>query len=187
MITQPLKILVVEDQVTDAALIQRQIRKCVEDVEITVTDNLLSFRHALKTFIPDFVFTDYELIGFTGLDVIQNLKEIYPNTPAIVITGTLNDEELAANIIRQGASAFLLKTNINSLNTRMEPILHELLESQKRTFAKLETQRKEREQLDRIHAILKTASTNDEDDGKTKEYYQKLISEIEENLPTYMN
>lgn len=55
MITQPLKILVVEDQVTDAALIQRQIRKCVEDVEITVTDNLLSFRHALKTFIPDFV------------------------------------------------------------------------------------------------------------------------------------
>ena len=184
MITQPLKILVVEDQVTDAALIQRQIRKCVEEVEITITDNLLSFRHALKTFIPDFVFTDFQMVGFNGFEVMEQLHEIYPNIPVVVISGTLNDEELVARIINKGASAFLLKSNISDLHSRLEPIITEVLEKQQRLFMKLERQREEREKIERIHAILKTATKDEAShDEKTKEYYEKLISEISDNLP----
>ena len=184
MIIQPLKILLVEDQVTDAALVQRQIRKCVEKVEITITDNLLSFRHALKTFIPDFVFTDFQMVGFNAFELIEQLHEIYPNIPVMVISGTLNNEELSARLINKGASAFLLKSNINGLHTRLEPILTEILDNQKRYFEGLERQREERQKIERIHAILKTASRDEAShDEKTKEYYEKLIGEISDNLP----
>ncbi|MGB3591130.1 MAG: response regulator [Nonlabens sp.] len=186
MITTPLKFLLIEDRLTDAALIQRQIEKCVENCEITITDNLLSFRHALKTFIPDFVFTDYDLVGFTGIDVINNLREIYPNTPVIVITGTLNNEELAASTIIKGADAFLLKKDINNLAKRLEPILNSILDSQKRLFAKLDREREERENINRIHAILKNAAQVKPGDQKSVDYYEKLLSEISENIQSVM-
>ncbi len=183
MITRPLNFLIVEDRLTDAALIQRQIEKCAETAEVHITDNLLGFRHALKTFIPDFVFTDFDLVGFTGIDVMHNLKEIYPNTPVIVITGTLNNEELAANTILSGAQGFLLKDNINQLHQKLEPILESLLEEQDRTFQKLHREREQREKIDRLHAILKNAAHVDEKDQKSVDYYKKLLSEISENLP----
>ena len=98
MITKKINILMVEDSITDASLIQRQINKCVEDTEIRLVDDLLKFRHALKTFVPDFVISDYQLVGFNALDVINDLNIIYPKTPVIIITGTLNNEELALSL-----------------------------------------------------------------------------------------
>lgn len=186
MITKPIKILLVEDQVTDAALIQRQIQKIASNSEIVLTDNLLSFRHALKTFIPDFVFTDFNMVGFTGIDVINNLKEIYPNIPVIVITGTLNNEELAADIVLKGAQGYLLKSQISTLHERLEPILIDLLEKQKKLFSRLESERLARENLNRIHAIIKSATSVSGEDGQTKEYYNKLLSKIADHLPSLM-
>ncbi|WP_124978924.1 response regulator [Nonlabens xiamenensis] len=186
MIDQHLKFLLVEDEITDAVLIQRQIEKCVAGTEIRVTDKLLSFRHALKTFIPDIVMTDYDLVGFNGIDVINNLEEVYPNTPVIVCTGTLNSEELAANIILKGAAGFLLKSDINNLHKRLEPILKEVLNNKKKIFARLEKERQQREELNRIHTILKNAASADEQDEKTKEYYQKALTEIADRLPSIM-
>lgn len=186
MITKPLRILLIEDEITDAALIQRQVHKCVQDCQMKVTDNLISFRHALKTFIPDIVFTDYDLVSFTGIDVIENMKEIYPNVPIIIITGTLNDEELAANSITKGASGYLLKNDINNLHKKLQPMIEDLLASQARLFAKLEKERREREQLQKIHAILKNAASVKDEDYKTKHYYEKLLAEISDNLPSIL-
>jgi CheY-like chemotaxis protein len=186
MIKKSLKFLLVEDRLTDAALIQRQIEKFVEDPEIHITDNLLGFRHALKTFIPDFVFTDFDLVGFNGIDVMQNLREIYPNTPVLIITGTLNDEELVARTILKGADAFLLKSDISNLHLRLEPILTEILDKQDLFFEKLKKERDQREKIERLHAILKNAAHANEGDTRSAEYYEKLLSEISDNLPSAM-
>ena len=184
MIKQPLKILIVEDTFTDIALIQRQIRKCVEDPEIVVSDKILQTRHAMKTFIPDIVFTDFHLVGFTGLDVIDNVKEIYPNVPIIVITGTLNDDELAAKVIMHGASGFLLKKNISTLHERLEPLMRQIISEKTLLLKKLEREREEHNKLEEIKSLLKSAALHDDNQESGKDYYQKILMGIDDMLKT---
>lgn len=187
MITKKINILMVEDSITDASLIQRQINKCVEDADIRLVDDLLKFRHALKTFVPDFVISDYQLVGFNALDVINDLNIIYPKTPVIIITGTLNNEELAADSILNGAAAFLLKNDINNLYKKLEPIFDHLIDKNDKELKRLEKKRIEREKLEEIHATLKNAAKLDLTDENVSTYYEKLIGNISENIKSLLS
>ncbi|PRP67649.1 response regulator [Nonlabens agnitus] len=184
MIKEPLKILIVEDSITDVALLQRQIKKCVQDPEIVVSDKIIQTRHAVKTFIPDVVFTDFQLVGFTGMEVIENVQEIYPNIPIIVVTGTLNDEELAAKTVLGGASGFLLKSNMSKLHERLEPMLTRILDEKAQLFARLEKERREREKLEEIQSLLKEAALSEDSAESTQEYYQKILANIGDRIKT---
>ena len=75
MIDTPLRILIVEDLVSDAFLVQKQIKKFCSNVEISVSDKELSLSVALKQFVPDIVVSDFNLEGFTGFDVIRQVKD----------------------------------------------------------------------------------------------------------------
>jgi CheY-like chemotaxis protein len=123
MITIPLRILLVEDNETDALLIQRQLRKLVHDPQIAVVDGLDACRQHLVNFIPDLVISDYNLPACTGMDVLRLSQEIDPNLPFIFVTGTIDDEELAANTILAGASGYILKKNMKELDQRLKPLL----------------------------------------------------------------
>ena len=127
MITIPLRILLVEDNDTDALLIQRQLLKLVEKPQIEVVDDLDACRHQLVNLIPDLVLSDYNLPTCTGMDVLRLCQEIDPNLPLIFITGTIDDEELAANTILSGASGYILKKNMNELDQRLKPLLKKVV------------------------------------------------------------
>ncbi|WP_053970968.1 response regulator [Mangrovimonas sp. ST2L15] len=183
MTTKPIRILIVEDSITDSALIQRQLEKIFTEPEIRVSDSLLNVRYTAKTFFPEMVFTDYDLDGFTGEDVLLTFKELFPRIPIIVITGTLNSEELAANAILNGASGFFLKKNMNELADRMKPVINKILTERKEFFERMEEEQKRRDKLQRVHALLKEAS-KPTDQENVKEYYEKLLKEISDNLDT---
>ena len=70
-----LNFLVVEDLVSDSFLLQRQLKKLSSDPEVRFVDSKLSLINALKTYIPDFVLTDFNLIGMDAFDVIKIVKE----------------------------------------------------------------------------------------------------------------
>lgn len=123
MIKVPLRILLVEDLESDADLIQRQIKKIVEAPEIVVTDNLEDCKKHLVNFAPDVVLSDYNLPECTGLDVMTLVKEFDDSIAFIFITGTINDEELAANTILSGASGYILKKHMNNLGEKLKPYL----------------------------------------------------------------
>ncbi|MDX1761948.1 MAG: response regulator [Christiangramia sp.] len=127
MINTSLRILLVEDLETDAALIQRQIRKVVKSPEIEVTDNLEDCKEILVNFAPDVVLSDYNLPTCTGLDVMHLVKDYDENIAFIFITGTINDEELAANTILSGASGYILKKHMNNLSEKLEPLLKKVV------------------------------------------------------------
>ena len=127
MIKRKLNILLVEDNQNDAFLIKRQINKIVLNPDIEVTDNLAGCKDLLVNFAPDVVLSDYNLPNCTGLDVMNLVKE-YDNTiEFIFITGTINDEELAANTILNGASGYILKKHINNLGEKLEPLLKKVV------------------------------------------------------------
>lgn len=178
----------VEDQVTDASLIQRQIHKCVEDCDVRLVDSILNFKHALKTFVPDFILTDYQLVGFTAMDVIEELNLIDKSIPVIIITGTLNNEELVANTVLNGASAFLLKENISNLHNKLLPIFETLISEKVVELSVLERKRVEREKLEEIHTLLRQASKVEEnDDDSIKSYYKKILDNIDTNIKSLLN
>ncbi len=127
MIKIPLRILLVEDNETDAGLIRRQIGQITENAEIEMAEDLQGCRDHLVNFAPDVVLSDYNLPDCTGLDILEMVKEFDPDLPFIFITGTINDEELAAHTILSGASGYILKKHMKNLGEKLLPFLKKVV------------------------------------------------------------
>ena len=124
MIKEDLKILMVEDNPADVTLIRREISKVAENAEVTVCNNVTDFRLNLIKNPPDLIISDYNLPTSSGLEILEVAQRLTPSVTFLFITGTINDEELAADTILNGASGYMLKKNISKLHQRLEPYLN---------------------------------------------------------------
>jgi len=106
-----IRILLAEDNPDDAALIQRQLGQSGVDVTIRRVDSAPAFLAALDEVDPDIVLTDHSMPQFTARDALRIARDARPQTPVIVVTGSL-DEETAADYIKQGAADYVLKTHL---------------------------------------------------------------------------
>lgn len=127
MITTPLRILLVEDNEADVVITRRSLHKLIESPIIEVVEDLTSCREKLINFIPDLVISDYNLPTCTGLDVLELVREKNPELPLIFLTGTVHDEELAANTILAGASGYILKKHMNNLEEKLKPLIKKVV------------------------------------------------------------
>jgi len=128
MINEKINILLVEDNQADAILIKRQISKIVAFPKVLQVTTFQEFRDALNLFNPDVLLCDYQLNEFTGLEVLEYVQKSKKYTPFIFITGTINDEELAAHSILTGATGYILKKNINQLHQKLLPHFTKIIE-----------------------------------------------------------
>ncbi|HSP11856.1 MAG TPA: response regulator [Salegentibacter sp.] len=127
MITIPLRILLVEDSETDVSLIKRNINKIVENTEFEVVENLSGCENKLLNFIPDLVISAYNLPSCDGFEILELTRSINPEMPFIFITGTIEDEDLAANTILGGATGFILKKHMHCLDEKLKPLLKKIV------------------------------------------------------------
>lgn len=56
----------------------------------------------------DVVLTDISMPGLSGLELLGHVRQKYPNTPVIIISG-ISDQDHAQGLIRLGAFDYLLK------------------------------------------------------------------------------
>ena len=56
----------------------------------------------------DVVLTDISMPGLSGLELLGHVRQKYPDTPVIIISG-ISDKEHAQGLIRLGAFEYLLK------------------------------------------------------------------------------
>ena len=56
----------------------------------------------------DVVLTDISMPGLSGSELMQRTRELYPETPVIIMSG-LSDQEQAHSLINRGAFDYLLK------------------------------------------------------------------------------
>lgn len=108
--TSSLNILHVEDDQSDAILIEKILKSSPAPICKNVT-NVSKLSDALKelqeqTF--NVVLLDLNLVDVSGLDNLRCIKEENPNIPIIVMTGHA-DEHLAKKALSQGAQEFLFK------------------------------------------------------------------------------
>ncbi|MBW4564220.1 MAG: response regulator [Mojavia pulchra JT2-VF2] len=106
--TQALRILVIDDNPGDRALIIRQLQRQLADLqaqEIRDNSELLS---AVAADQFDLVITDYQLHWSNGLEVLRTIKQHYPTCPVIMFTNT-GSEEIAVEAMKSGLDDYVLK------------------------------------------------------------------------------
>src|SRR5438046_2041757 len=99
----PLRILHLEDEASDAELIQVALRTEGMDFEIELVQTAESFTESISRGKIDLVLSDLSLPGFDGMAALEILHERAPEVPFIFVSGTLG-EEAAIDCLRNGAT-----------------------------------------------------------------------------------
>lgn len=126
-----LKVLFLEDNLFDAELVQKNLKKAGYNFEFSIVDSKKDFENELIKFKPDLIFSDYSLPEFNGLVALGIAKEKYPEVPYIFISGNIG-EERAIETLRNGATDYVLKDKLSKLVPAVERALKEVEERFKR-------------------------------------------------------
>src|SRR5438552_6101339 len=106
----PRRLLVVEDSRDYAALIEQMLRESLDPGIVVVHGDTLS--HALSLLTDessiDGVLLDLALPDAMGLEALEAVQAVAPETPVVVLTGK-DDEALAVRAVQEGAQDFLPK------------------------------------------------------------------------------
>ena len=117
-----IRILHLEDDPLDAALIRGRLDAGGYGDQIEVVQNEAGFRQALGAGNYHLLLVDYRLPGFDGLTALRIALEITPETPVILVSGEMG-EELAIASLKAGAADYVLKDNLNRLVPAVENAL----------------------------------------------------------------
>lgn len=117
-----IKVLHLEDSPFDVEMVERELRKGNINFEKKVVDNKRDFETALLEFNPEIILSDHSLPSFDSIAAMEIVKKIAPQVPVILVTATVS-EEFAVNILKQGASDYILKTNLQRLPAAVISVL----------------------------------------------------------------
>ncbi|MGO8916827.1 MAG: response regulator [Stellaceae bacterium] len=132
-----IRILILEDESTDADLEERALRQGGLSFASKRVATRAAFIEALQSFTPDVVLVDYMLPDFDGLSAVKLVREKYADLPIIAVTGALGDEAAVA-LIKAGASDFILKDRMARLGTAVDTALAERAATRARVEAAAE-------------------------------------------------
>jgi len=109
----PLRVLVIEDNLVDARLIQIMVNDAGgEAFEIERADRLSSGLERLATENFGMVLLDLSLPDSHGLGTFARVHQEFPRIPIIVMSG-LDDERVAVNAVHEGAQDYLVKGQVS--------------------------------------------------------------------------
>ena len=127
-----MKVLLVEDEVHDAELVMRTLRKSGLDCKGLRVDTEEAFRAALVEFVPDVILSDFSMPLFDGMSALAIARELLPGTPFIFVSGTIG-EEYAINALKNGAIDYVLKGNLARLGPAVERALEDVKREQEKS------------------------------------------------------
>jgi len=150
-----LRVLLAEDVAADAELEIREIKRAGLRVSHRIVDSEKDFIRALREFAPDVILSDFSMPQFDGMEALRLAKELAPDIPFIFVSGTLG-EEYAIRALKNGATDYVVKSNLARLSAAVERALAEakVLRERRQTEAALEIAR---ERLQEREAGLRRA------------------------------
>ncbi|MBL7139213.1 MAG: response regulator [Bacteroidales bacterium] len=119
-----IKLLLVEDNDTDALLVVRHLKKEgfeVDHLQVKTRDEM---EKAFSDESWDLVISDYSLPGFGGKDALELFNSKNLDIPFILVSGTVG-EDIAVTIMKGGANDYLMKTHLNRLGPAVKRELEE--------------------------------------------------------------
>jgi CheY-like chemotaxis protein len=110
-VNRKLRILLVEDEPSDAALVERELRKGGLDFTLERVETEAAYRQALAPPV-DLILSDHDLPAFSGLAALAIAKVKAEDVPFIFVTGSVG-EEVAIQSLRDGATDYVRKRRLS--------------------------------------------------------------------------
>ncbi len=108
LMNQKRRILIVDDEESVLTVLKSSLKKLGEDYEVQAVNNGLKALQLLESFAFDVVVTDYQMDQMNGLELLEAIRSIQPETKVIMITAYGTDE-LEAEARRMQAYEYLTK------------------------------------------------------------------------------
>lgn len=119
-----LRVLIAEDEPTDAELIVRALRRSGYDPEWQRVDTAEAFDRHLGDAPPDVVISDHAMPQFSAADALDRMQARGLSIPFIVVSHAVGEEE-AVGLIRRGAADYLMKDRLGRLGEAVRQALDE--------------------------------------------------------------
>jgi PAS domain S-box-containing protein len=121
-VKSPLRVLLLEDNVRDAELIQELLEADHFVCEVTCVQTRAEFVAGLENAGIDLILADYKLPSFDGLSALELALAARPELPFIFVSGSLG-EEVAIEAVKTGATDYVVKSRL----ARLVPSVHRAL------------------------------------------------------------
>lgn len=118
------KILMVEDAAADAELALREIRRAGINCEMRRVETAAAFVRELEQFSPKIILSDFSMPEFDGAQALSLALKLKPRVPFIFVSGIMG-EEYAIRALKDGATDYVLKSNMLRLPAAVERAIRE--------------------------------------------------------------
>jgi diguanylate cyclase (GGDEF)-like protein/PAS domain S-box-containing protein len=132
-----IRVLLTEDVAADAELEVRELKRAGLRIEHRIVDAEESFERALREFSPDVILSDFSMPDFDGMAALALARELAPDTPFIFVSGTIG-EEYAIRALKNGATDYVVKSNLVRLPAAVERAISEARERREKRRAEIE-------------------------------------------------
>src|SRR6185295_1073455 len=137
---RPLRVLLVEDDESDALLVVEELEGCGWDVTWERVETREAMAAALDRSRFDLIVSDYRMPRFRAPDALALWKERGSDSPFVVVSGTIGEEH-AVEVLKAGAGDFFLKDRLTRLCSAVERELREA--DRRRSLQRAEREREE--------------------------------------------
>lgn len=108
-----IRILIIDDDEVDRMAVVRALKGSTLNYTVTEAQDAELGINSLAANSYDCVFLDYLLPGTDGLTLLKKVRGLGIKTPIVIITSQ-GDEKIAVEMMKAGASDYVIKTQINA-------------------------------------------------------------------------
>ena len=130
MLTQRLRILLINDDSDERILIIQQLEQEFDEVHIEQILDARGLTQLINSENFDLVITDYDLTWTNGIEVLRAIKARYPEKPIVMFTNT-GSQEIAVEAMKLGLDDYVIKSTEHYIRLRVA-VRNALARSQER-------------------------------------------------------
>lgn len=147
-----LSILLLEDDPSSIRLFTRKVQSAPVEIVVKEARNRATFIKELELSKFDCIVIDYTVPDISGIEALRLIKEMSPETPTIIYTGSVGEEK-AVECMKEGASEFLLKTN----SIRLVPAILSVVNQKREHEARLHAEEAQKQSEARFRSLAETS------------------------------
>ena len=129
-----IRLLLIEDDPGDAELIARELGRGGRQLVVERVDTAEGLAAALARGAWDLVIADHSLPGFSGAQALSAVRQLDPDIPFIVVSGTIG-EDAAVDVVQAGANDYVMKGRLQRLGPAVDRELREAVDRRQRRLA----------------------------------------------------
>jgi PAS domain S-box-containing protein len=131
--TSNLKILILEDNESDADLLLRELKKSGLAFTSEIVQTRETYENALQHFNPDIILSDFSLPAFDAVTAFHIKQNKLPHIPFIIVSGIIGEEN-AVELIKLGVTDYAPKDKLFTIGPKITRALKESEERKEKIF-----------------------------------------------------